>query len=68
MASINERYYGPLEDADAVEAIQALRSRGEVLPEKRLEDRGVAGGKREAADKRLTKHPVNKKKRKAAKK
>ena len=67
MVSINERYYGPLEDADAVEAIEALRSRGkEVLPEKRLEDRGAAGGTREAADKRLTRHPVNKKKRKRA--
>jgi NADH:ubiquinone oxidoreductase subunit E len=68
MASIDERYYGPLEDADAVAAIEALRSGDEVLPDKRLEDRGAAGGKRQAADKRLTKHPVNKKKRKAAKK
>ena len=60
MASIDERYYGPLEDADAVAAIDALRSRNEVLPEKRLADRDAAGGKRQAADKRLTKHPVNK--------
>lgn len=63
MASINERYYGPLEDADAVAAIEALRSKDDVLPEKRLEGRGAAGGKREAADKRITTHPVNKRKR-----
>ena len=63
MASIDERYYGPLEDSDAVAAIEALRARDDVLPEKRLEDREAAGGKRQAADKRITKHPINKPKR-----
>jgi NADH-quinone oxidoreductase subunit E len=65
MASIDERYYGPLEDGDAAEAIEQLRSRHEVLPEKRLEDRGVAGGPRSPADNRITRHPINKVKRKA---
>jgi len=63
MASIDERYYGPLEDGDAVAAIEQLRAGTEVLPGKRLEDRGAAGGKRAPADKRLTKHPLNKPKR-----
>jgi NADH:ubiquinone oxidoreductase subunit E len=60
MASIDERYYGPLEDGDAVAAIEQLRSGEDVLPEKRLEDRAIAGEPRAKADERLTKHPVNK--------
>jgi NADH-quinone oxidoreductase subunit E len=61
MASIDERYYGPLEPDDAVDAVAALRKRGaDVLPEKRLADRGAAGGERSPADKRVTKHPLNK--------
>jgi hypothetical protein len=60
MASIDERYYGPLTDEDAVAAIEQLRSREDVLPEKRLQDRGAAGGKRGSGDKRLARHPVNK--------
>jgi NADH-quinone oxidoreductase subunit E len=60
MASIDERYYGPLEDGDAAAAVEQMRSREEVLPGKRLEDRGAAGGKRAAADKRITTHPLNK--------
>jgi NADH-quinone oxidoreductase subunit E len=60
MVSIDERYYGPLEDADAVEAIEQLRAGEEVLPKKRLEDRGAAGGKAAPADERITAHPVNK--------
>ena len=63
MASIDERYYGPLEDADAVAAIEQLATGEEVLPRKRLEDRGAAGGKRSGADDRLTQQPVNKPKR-----
>jgi NADH-quinone oxidoreductase subunit E len=63
MASIDERYYGPLEDDDAADAIEQLRSKGEVLPEKRLEDRPLAGEKRPPADKRITRHPLNKVKR-----
>jgi NADH-quinone oxidoreductase subunit E len=43
MASIDERYYGPLTEDDAVAAAEQLRSGAEVLPEKRLEDRPAAG-------------------------
>jgi NADH-quinone oxidoreductase subunit E len=64
MASIDERYYGPLEDGDATEALEQLRGRKEVLPEKRLEDRPLAGEQRPPADKRITRHPLNKVKRK----
>jgi NADH:ubiquinone oxidoreductase subunit E len=44
MASIDERYYGPLTEDDARAAAEQLRSGGEVLPDKRLQDRKVAGG------------------------
>jgi NADH-quinone oxidoreductase subunit E len=44
MASIDERYYGPLTEEDARSAAEQLRSGQEVLPEKRLEDRKLAGG------------------------
>jgi NADH:ubiquinone oxidoreductase subunit E len=44
MASIDERYYGPLSEDDARAAAEQLRSGAEVLPEKRLEDRRAAGG------------------------
>lgn len=44
MASIDERYYGPLTEDDARAAAEQLRSGGKVLPDKRLEDRKAAGG------------------------
>ena len=44
MASIDERYFGPLEDADAVTAVKQLRSGAEVLPEKALAKRPLPGG------------------------
>ncbi|HEV2856844.1 MAG TPA: NAD(P)H-dependent oxidoreductase subunit E [Solirubrobacterales bacterium] len=43
MASINQRYYGPLEAAEAGTAIEQLRGEAEVLPEKALAKRGLAG-------------------------
>jgi NADH-quinone oxidoreductase subunit E len=43
MASIDERYYGPLETAEARAAIEQLAAGGEVLPDKELERRGLAG-------------------------
>jgi NADH-quinone oxidoreductase subunit E len=65
MASIDERYYGPLKPEDAADAVAALREGGgDVLPEKRLADRGAAGGEGGPADKRVTKHPLNKTKAK----
>jgi NADH-quinone oxidoreductase subunit E len=60
MASIDERYYGPLAASDAADAVEQLRSKEDVLPAKRLEDRGVAGGEEDPFDERLTKHPLNK--------
>jgi NADH-quinone oxidoreductase subunit E len=68
MASIDERYYGPLTEEDAETAVEQLRGKGkQVLPEKRLEDRPTAGGPRASGDKRIARHPVNKGTRPAAK-
>jgi NADH:ubiquinone oxidoreductase subunit E len=44
MASIDERYFGPLTTDDAKAAAEQLRSGAEVLPDKRLQDRKAAGG------------------------
>jgi NADH:ubiquinone oxidoreductase subunit E len=43
MASIDQRYYGPLEAAEAGTAIEQLRAGSDVLPEKALAKRGLAG-------------------------
>lgn len=43
MASIDQRYYGPLEAAEAGTAIEQLRAGEEVLPERALAKRGLAG-------------------------
>jgi NADH-quinone oxidoreductase subunit E len=43
MASIDERYFGPLETTEAAEAIEQLLGGDEVLPEKALEKRPLAG-------------------------
>lgn len=64
MASIDERFYGPLEEGDAADAVEQLRKRKKVLPDKRLQDRGVAGGPRAGTDPRVTKHTLNKVKQK----
>jgi NADH-quinone oxidoreductase subunit E len=50
MASIDERYFGPLENAEAATAIEQLRSGADVLPEKALEKRPLPGGNPPAAD------------------
>jgi NADH:ubiquinone oxidoreductase subunit E len=44
MASIDERYFGPLDAAEAQTAIDQLREGAEVLPEKALEKRPMPGG------------------------
>jgi NADH-quinone oxidoreductase subunit E len=49
MASIDERYFGPLEPADAATAIEQLVAGGEVLPEKALEKRPLAGDRSSAS-------------------
>jgi NADH-quinone oxidoreductase subunit E len=43
MASIDQRYYGPLEVAEAGTAIDQIRSGAEVLPDKSLAKRPLAG-------------------------
>ena len=53
MASINARYYGPLEPADAQAALAQLRAGEEVLPEKQLATRGAAGGPEPEPDPRV---------------
>jgi NADH-quinone oxidoreductase subunit E len=59
MVSIDERYYGPLTRDDAAAAVEQLRSGGEPLPEKRLEDRKIAGAPEAPEDDRLKGHPIN---------
>lgn len=53
MASINARYYGPLEAGDAQVAIGQLRSGEDVLPEKQLARRPAAGGPEPEPDPRV---------------
>jgi NADH:ubiquinone oxidoreductase subunit E len=53
VASIDERYFGPLELSDAATAVEQLRSGAEVLPEQALERRGAAGGPEPELDERL---------------
>ena len=48
MASIDERYYGPLDAGDALAAIEQLRAGADVLPDKALAKRPAAGGPRAA--------------------
>jgi NADH-quinone oxidoreductase subunit E len=43
MASIDQRYFGPLELAEAREAIEQLKAGEAVLPDKALAKRGLAG-------------------------
>ena len=44
MASIDERYFGPLETSDAAVAIEQLLAGAEVLPENALAKRPLPGG------------------------
>ncbi len=44
MASIDERYFGPLEADQAAAALEQLRNGAEVLPEQALARRPLAGG------------------------
>jgi NADH-quinone oxidoreductase subunit E len=47
MASIDERYYGPLEAAEAATAVEQLRRDADPLPDKAMARRGLAGGRGE---------------------
>jgi NADH-quinone oxidoreductase subunit E len=53
MASVNERYFGPLEEADARTVIDQLRSGGDVLPEKSLAARPLPGGDEDTGGERV---------------
>jgi NADH-quinone oxidoreductase subunit E len=53
MASIDERYYGPLDAGDALRAIEQLREGAEVLPGKALAGRRAAGGPEPEPDPRV---------------
>jgi NADH-quinone oxidoreductase subunit E len=54
MASVDERYYGPLETNDAATVVEQLRSGSDVLPDKALAKRGAAGGPEAGSDPRVT--------------
>jgi hypothetical protein len=43
MASIDQRYFGPLEAAEAGQAIEQLKAGEDVLPDKDLVGRPLAG-------------------------
>lgn len=53
MASVDERYFGPLENEDAATVVDQLESGEDVLPAKALERRGLAGGVDESTDPRV---------------
>ena len=53
MASIDDRYYGPLSLDDAATAIEQLRQGAEVMPDKALAKRGAAGGPEPDPDPRV---------------
>jgi len=53
MASIDERYYGPLSTDDARTAVEQLRAGAEVLPDKALAKRPAAGGPEPEPDPRV---------------
>lgn len=55
MASIDGRYFGPLDSGEANDAVQQLLSGAEVLPDKALERRGAAGGPEPEPDPRVAK-------------
>ena len=49
MASIDERYYGPLEAADAAKAVEELRAGSEPIADRALAKRPLAGGPEQGA-------------------
>ena len=59
MASIDEVYVGPLELADAANAIEQARAGGDVLPEKALSKRPAAGGPEPEPDNRVAEVEAN---------
>ncbi len=53
MASVDERYYGPLGEADAAAIVDQLRRGAEVMPERALARRPAAGGAEPVPDPRV---------------
>jgi NADH:ubiquinone oxidoreductase subunit E len=53
MASINERYFGPLESEDVFKAVEQLLLDEEPLPDKALARRGLRGGPEGEPDDRI---------------
>jgi NADH-quinone oxidoreductase subunit E len=53
MASIDERYYGPLAPADAPTVVDQLRSGADPLPDKAIAGRPAAGGPEPPPDPRV---------------
>jgi NADH-quinone oxidoreductase subunit E len=53
MVSIDEHYFGPLENADARTIVDQLRAGDEVMPEKALSKRQAAGGPEPEPDPRV---------------
>jgi NADH-quinone oxidoreductase subunit E len=53
MASIDQVYYGPLDADDAAAALEQLRAGDDVLPEKALRKRRLAGGSEVPDDPRI---------------
>jgi NADH-quinone oxidoreductase subunit E len=53
MASIDERYYGPLSDADAATVVDQLRLGADPIPDKDIANRRAAGGPDTAPDPRV---------------
>ena len=57
MASVDERYFGPLDDGDAATLAAQLRAGEEPLPDKLLATRGAAGGPEPDPDPRVASDP-----------
>ena len=53
MASIDERYFGPLDSDDVYKAVEQLLLDEDVLPDKALERRGLRGGPDGEPDERI---------------
>ena len=58
MASIDQVYYGPLDHEDAATALDQIRSGADVLPEKALKRRKLAGGGEVPDDPRVSGGPA----------
>jgi NADH-quinone oxidoreductase subunit E len=54
MASIDERYYGPLDSDDARTAVEQLRAGAEIVPQRALARRPTAGGPEPDPDPRVS--------------